>query len=381
MENWFDISEKISVKSSAQSPHELFRHFFFKNVCQAHYKGVSTPYTLLTQAFQGYLDAEELHRFLTRDEQSLLLDRQQKEEGQTLFYWFPKRQTLVNVSVHEEQIYIDLESINREFFDKISKFIDSKLGHVPPQGQVMMLAQDGGFYLTSIGKISCPLQRVNYTEEQLKVYDAIVTDLKCSNPLGRLTLLEGSPGTGKSFFIRGLITESPGLFVFVPAALSGTLTGPEITPVLLSYREREVPVVLLMEDADATLVTRQLDNVSKLSELLNISDGILGDLADVRILATTNAKKVEIDEAILRPGRLAYHLIFDNVSVDHARSIYVALTKKPTTKFKVKTTYSLADVYKMARDDGWVPKQNEPSFSGSRRALSRGLHFPHDAGF
>ena len=53
-----------------------------------------------------------------------------------------------------------------------------------------------------------------------------------------------------------------------------------------------------MEDADATLATRQIDNVGRLSDLLNMSDGILGEMADLRIIATTNAKSTEIDEAV-----------------------------------------------------------------------------------
>ena len=167
--------------------------------------------------------------------------------------------------------------------------------------------------------------------------------------------MDGIPGTGKSYYIRGLIAESNALFVFIPASLSGTMTGPEIVPVLLQYRDEPVPIVLIMEDADANLVTRQIDNVSKLSELLNMSDGLFGDLADIRIIATTNAKKPDIDEAVLRPGRLMHHLTFSPLCSDMTKEIYTRLVEKDIEDLKENTQYTLAEVYKMARQEGWRP--------------------------
>lgn len=386
MEYWFNTNEKLHIKSGTLNPHEVFRHFYLKEISKNRVLGNGGSTTLYTHHCQGYLDIGELHKLLTeRYENSLFIDKQSQDEGQNLFYWYPEESSFLTVQVYEEQTHINIESIKKEFFDYIVEMVTTNLGKAPPQGQVMMLAYDGGFYLTSIGRISCPLQRINYTDEQLRVYDSLVTDMKSNSPLGRLTLLDGLPGTGKSYFIRGLITESPGLFVFVPASLSGSITGPEITPVLLSHREREVPCVLIMEDADATLVTRQIDNVSKLSELLNISDGILGDLADVRILATTNAKKPEIDEAVLRPGRLAYHLSFEKVSQEKAVKIYNHLTGEvnPTrfeSMFLFQESYSLADVYKMAREDGWVPTPID-TFSNRRRTTVRSNNRSNGIGF
>ncbi len=49
--------------------------------------------------------------------------------------------------------------------------------------------------------------------------------------------------------------------------------------------------MLIVEDADECLVQRGSDNMSTIASVLNISDGILGSILDVRVLATTNAEK------------------------------------------------------------------------------------------
>ena len=64
------------------------------------------------------------------------------------------------------------------------------------------------------------------------------------------------------------------------------------------------PLVLLIEDADQCLISRMTDNLPAISTLLNLADGILGRCLDVRVIATSNAKVVDVDKALLRPGRI-----------------------------------------------------------------------------
>lgn len=229
-------------------------------------------------------------------------------------------------------------------------------------GHVKMLAtgHSGSYHLMDVGAVNSPLVRENYTQDIVEGFDFIKEELAREDPAGRLALLDGNPGTGKSFFIRGLITDCKGFFVMIPSTLVGNLSGPDLLPCLLNSRfEADGPIVLILEDADASLVRREKGNFNQLSDLLNLGDGLLGELADIRILATTNAKSIEIDPAVLRPGRLAKHLEFRDLESDHADQVYKNLTGKARSK-KGKAT--LAEIYRSARGDGWAPaKKKEES--------------------
>jgi ATP-dependent 26S proteasome regulatory subunit len=82
---------------------------------------------------------------------------------------------------------------------------------------------------------------------------------------------------------------------------------------------------------------------------------------DLRIIATTNAKKVQIDEAILRPGRLCVYCSVGHLPAKQAGEVFRRLTGSEQ-EFGEKTT--LAEVYRLARKDGWSPKEKNVSAAG-----------------
>lgn len=278
-------------------------------------------------------------------------------------YTFSRLEETIQVTAFENHVNITLMSLTEKWIEDAIENFSVVVQENPEKGSVMMLVADGGsMYLTELGSVDCPLERENYSSEIIKQYDSIIADLQTSTPSGRLSVLDGLPGTGKSFFIRGLITEVDALFVYIPASISGVLTGPEIIPVFLRERQKQIPIVLVMEDADATISTRQIDNISRLSDLLNMSDGLLGDMADIRIIATTNAKKNEIDDAALRVGRINEHVQFKQMDYAKAAEIFArltGLTDGPEEAYnkllRWSPNISLAAVYDLARQHGWKP--------------------------
>jgi SpoVK/Ycf46/Vps4 family AAA+-type ATPase len=120
------------------------------------------------------------------------------------------------------------------------------------------------------------------------------------------------------------------------------------------------PIILVLEDADRCLVTRAGENMSLIQSLLNLGDGILGSLLDVRIVATTNADELNLDKAITRPGRLSKMLDVNSLDPLTAQQIFRRLL--PDAKFPVEINGStnpkdfkvtLAEVYSLARQNGW----------------------------
>src|SRR5690606_35881131 len=81
-------------------------------------------------------------------------------------------------------------------------------------------------------------------------------------------------------------------------------------------------IVLILEDADDVLAPREQTNMAGIHSILNLTDGILGKILNVRIIATTNALAKSLDRAIIRPGRLCVHSEVGPLSQDHAQRIF-----------------------------------------------------------
>jgi SpoVK/Ycf46/Vps4 family AAA+-type ATPase len=90
-------------------------------------------------------------------------------------------------------------------------------------------------------------------------------------------------------------------------------------------------------------------NMTVIGDLLNYADGIIGSIIDFRIIATTNAKEVEIEEALMRPGRLSKHVHIGYLSFEEANNIYIRLIDADENAPRLDSgKYTLADVYAAA---------------------------------
>ena len=272
---------------------------------------------------------------------------------------------MVEVEFNNDYLKVHCLSSNDTFTVDLQQEVSKLLLPHIQQGHIFAIVHNNQqLTINSIGYAGVPVVQANYTKQVLADYDFAIKDMKTSNPSGRIVIMEGEPGTGKTHLIRGMLTEIPdAMFVLVSPDMIPAIAGPELLPLLIRNKQSYAlngPIILVLEDADRCLVRRESDNINSIQSLLNLGDGIVGSLLDLRIVATTNAKKLEMESAILRPGRLSKRMEIGALDFITARDAFKRLlpeTSLPNvlleeaSKFKM----TLAEVYSLARKSGWEP--------------------------
>ena len=227
---------------------------------------------------------------------------------------------------------------------------------VTKSGAIYM-AQQGpdGITFQKVGFAGQSLERANYTDTVLRGFDNILQDLRSSSPLGRIAILDGPPGTGKTYMLRGILDALPSetTFVLLPSNMVVALSQPGVVGGVVRFHERRrTSLTFIVEDADEVLATRMADNMSSVSALLNLGDGLLGQIMDVRLICTTNAKRADFDEAVMRPGRLSELVHIGSLDVGKARDLFCKIsgTQEVPEAFPNRPM-TLAEVYHFAKEE------------------------------
>ena len=208
---------------------------------------------------------------------------------------------------------------------------------------------------------------------------------------GGIMIFHGEPGTGKSSYIKHLMeTMTDATFVIIDPAtiqlasegfknyliantlgksmndciqenavfsVSGTslkkakYIGGECDVTVGEEKSKDnkfTPTIYILEDAEKLLLKRnESTNPVNLSNILNITDGIIGDLVKAKFICTFNCSLSEIDTAILRKGRLLQKYQFEPLSGDTLKNLAKELGIPEEDLPKSAT---LADLY------GWSDK-------------------------
>jgi hypothetical protein len=140
---------------------------------------------------------------------------------------------------------------------------------------------------------------LHYNDDLLPVHEMMMKNLGPKSCSG-LVLLHGIPGTGKSMYIRFLAQQLKKKAIFLPSKSANNLGTPGFVNLLFQHPNS----ILVIEDAEDILYSRESGYNSNLASLLSITDGVLGETLGIPVIATFNTRVSNIDKALLRNGRL-----------------------------------------------------------------------------
>ena len=123
-----------------------------------------------------------------------------------------------------------------------------------------------------------------------------------------VSILFGPPGCGKTLYLRGLMSRLIGKFEFyyIPVSALDVLSNPSFVAFWIEQKGDGCGKhrIAILEDSEELLQPRDEGSQTKVSNLLNIGDGFLGDHLNLHVIATTNSPMRQLDPTLLRPGQL-----------------------------------------------------------------------------
>lgn len=219
--------------------------------------------------------------------------------------------------------------------------------------------QDGPTYYTKkLGTPDWPNLITNYAKTQQSALSDLLKYQAKDDESGRLILLRGTPGTGKSFYLRTLmqtwkswcsfnyIIDVDKLFTYSSYMIEvfGTQdysNDDDFDPDEPAEVKSKHNLIILEDCGELIAKDAKAQSGQSLSKMLNLADGILGQGSKCLILISTNEELKDLHNAVTRPGRCLANLEFPILPAAEA----LEWQEQHKVSNPVKRNMSLAELY------------------------------------
>ena len=175
----------------------------------------------------------------------------------------------------------------------------------------LIMRDSDGIQLKSMDIKKTKLDLGLYYEDDFREVDAVIRARLNKKEDKGIVLLHGLPGAGKTTYLRHMIGAIRKKVLFLSPSAADHIMNPDFMDLLIDHPD----CVLVIEDAENIIMDRKVNGTSSVSNLLNISDGLLADALRLQIICTFNHSLSLVDEALMRKGRLIAQYEFGKLSV------------------------------------------------------------------
>lgn len=326
-----------------------------------------------SRSYDYYFDVEKIFNSLMEKEKPedtefikyITRDMGTKEENMGFCIVMKKKNLYARMEKNVNECYILYDNNNdgslKEFIDLLEEY------YIAPEEEdanIYKISQNmAGFCLKKSKIKEIPdfeIERL-YNDDFIRENDKICKFIDDTDKSG-LVILHGEKGTGKTTYIRNLISTHPDKkFVFVSPELVELLGTPSFTDFINTLNNH----IIILEDCENVIRDRKSTGAnSAVSTLLNMSDGLLADDLGIKFICTFNADIKDIDPALLRKGRLICKYEFKPLTIEKTNGlleyIYTNKVKENESEEgektceveypKVNKGLTLADIYNFEED-------------------------------
>ena len=246
---------------------------------------------------------------------------------------------IVTFRIDDNEIHFLFDENQTDKIDAIiADFLQFKKRNKRELPEISLLINTSSGIDTTSLKITKPKLKIedNYNDDFIEIHQNILKRLSKKNDKG-IVLLHGKSGTGKTSYIRYLITSLKKEVIFLPPNMAVAITNPDFLSVLVENPNS----IFVIEDAENIVLDREQGGSSAVSTLLNLSDGLLADCLNIQIICSFNTDISKIDAALMRKGRLIAKYEFKALEINKAQH----LSDKLGFENKILKPTILTDIY------------------------------------